>query len=138
MTNRAAPDLSFLLDRLAEQVPGVREAAVVSSDGLPIVASAGVEAGDVDRLAAVAAALLSIAHGAGQPIGGGPVHQVIVEMERALLVVMGISDGSNLAVIAEQPCDIGLIAYEMATFVERAGAVLSPPLIADLRTSAAS
>ncbi|MBK5289181.1 MAG: roadblock/LC7 domain-containing protein [Acidimicrobiia bacterium] len=131
-------DLGFLLDHLASQVPGIREAAVVSSDGLPIAASQGVDPADVDRLAAVAAALLSIARGAGQPIDGGPVQQLIVEMERALLVVMGISDGSTLAVIAQQPCDLGLIAYEMATFVERAGAALSPALVADLRTPAAS
>ncbi len=131
-------DLGFLLDHLAQQVPGIREAAVVSSDGLPIAASRGVDPADSDRLAAVAAALLSIARGAGQPIDGGPVQQLIVEMERALLVVMGISNGSTLAVIAEQPCDLGLIAYEMATFVERAGPALSPTLVTDLRTAAAS
>ena len=130
--------LGFLLDHLANQVPGIREAVVVSSDGLPIAASMGVDPADIDRLAAVAAALLSIARGAGRPIDGGPVHQLIVEMERALLVVMGISDGSTLAVIAEQPCDLGLVAYEMATFVERAGDALSPPLVADLRSAAAS
>ncbi len=131
-------DLGFLLDHLTQQVPGIREAAVVSSDGLPIAASQGVDPADSDRLAAVAAALLSIARGAGQPIDGGPVQQLIVEMERALLVVMGISDGSTLAVIAEQPCDLGLIAYEMATFVERAGPALSPTLVTDLRAAAAS
>ena len=56
-----------------------------------------------------------------------------VELERALIVVMGISDGSALAVVATRPCDIGLVAYEMALLTDRAGAALTPQLVAELR-----
>ena len=133
MTMTAPNDLGFLLANLAERVPGVREATVVSSDGLLIAMSAGVDRADADRLAAVAAALLSIARGAGEPMRAGAVHEIIIEMEHALLLVMGISDGSALAVVTERPCDIGLVAYEMATVVERAGASLTPHLVAEAR-----
>ena len=58
---------------------------------------------------------------------------VIVEMEHAFLFVTGISDGSALAVSATAECDVGLVAYEMATFVERVGGALTPELRAELQ-----
>jgi predicted regulator of Ras-like GTPase activity (Roadblock/LC7/MglB family) len=126
-------DLGFLLTNLVERVPGVREAAVVSSDGLLIALSANVDRATGDRLGAVAAGLLSVARGASAPMQAGGVHEIIVELEHALIVVMGISDGSALAVVATHPCDIGLVAYEMAMLTYRAGAALTPELVADLR-----
>ena len=126
-------DLGFLLSNLVDHVPGIREAAVVSSDGLLIALSRDVDRASGDRLAAVAAGLMSVARGAGVPMQAGAVHEVIVELERALIVVMGISDGSALAVVATRPCDIGLVAYEMAMLADRAGAALTPQLVSDLR-----
>ena len=126
-------DLGFLLTNLVERVPGIREAAVVSSDGLLIALSAHVDRETGDRLAAVAAGLLSVARGAGAPMRAGAVHEIIVELEHALIVVMGISDGSALAVVATRPSDIGLVAYEMAMLADRAGGALTPKLVADLR-----
>lgn len=135
MTMTSIHDFEFLLANLVEQVPGVREAVVVSSDGLLLASSPHVDRADADRLAAVASALLSIARGAGEPMRAGAVHEIIIEMERALLLLMGISDGSALAVVAVRPCDIGMVAYEMATFVERVGAVLTPTLSSDRKVS---
>lgn len=128
-------DLGFLLRGLVEQVPGIREAAVVSSDGLLVALSPGIDRGPGDRLAAVAAGLMSVARGAGTPMRAGAVHEVIVEYEEALIIVMGISDGSALAVVAQRPCDMGLVAYEMAMLVERVGPALTPQLVTRLRES---
>ncbi len=126
-------DLGFLLTNLVGHVPGIREAAVVSSDGLLIALSENVDRETGDRLAAVAAGLLSVARGAGAPMNAGAVHEIIVELERVLIVVMGISDGSALAVVATRPCDIGLVAYEMAMLSDKAGTALTPALVAELR-----
>jgi uncharacterized protein len=126
-------NLNWIVTRFAERVPDVAEAVVVSSDGLLIAMSDGLDRAGGDRLAAVAAGLISIAHGAGQPLDGGPVNQIIIEMERALLLAMAISDGSSLAVTATRPCDIGLIAYEMAVLIEKMGTGLTPQLIAELQ-----
>jgi predicted regulator of Ras-like GTPase activity (Roadblock/LC7/MglB family) len=126
-------NLNWIVTRFAERVPDVAEAVVVSSDGLLIAMSDGLDRAGGDRLAAVAAGLISIAHGAGQPLDGGPVNQIIIEMERALLLTMAISDGSSLAVTATRPCDIGLIAYEMAVLIEKMGTGLTPQLIAELQ-----
>ena len=126
-------DLGFLLTNLVERVLGAREAAVVSSDGLLIALSANVDRETGDRLGAVAAGLLSVARGASAPMQAGGVHEIIVELEHALILVMGISDGSALAVVATRPTDVGLVAYEMAMLAERAGAALTPKFVADLR-----
>jgi predicted regulator of Ras-like GTPase activity (Roadblock/LC7/MglB family) len=133
--SRAAQDLSFLVSNLITRAPGIREAVVVSSDGLLIAMSERLERADADRLAAVAAGLTSIARGAGQPMDAGAVNEIIIEMERALLIVMCISDGSALAVVATRPCDVGLVAYEMALLTERASAALTPALVAELKAA---
>ncbi|HZR13724.1 MAG TPA: roadblock/LC7 domain-containing protein [Acidimicrobiia bacterium] len=130
-----ARNLNWLVASFVERVPSVTEAVVVSSDGLLIAMSDGFDRASGDRLAAVAAGLISIARGAGQPMNAGAVSQIIIEMERALLLVMCISDGSALAVTATRPCDIGLVAYEMALLVEKAGPALTPRLVAELKAS---
>src|ERR1700750_2538324 len=64
--------------------------------------------------------------GASRVFEGGGVVQTVVEMQRGVLVIMAISNGSSLAVLAASTCDLGLVAYEMSLLVERAGRVLTP------------
>ena len=129
-----ARNLNWLVSNFAERVPGVREATVVSSDGLLIALSDGLDRTSGDRLAAVAAGLLSIAKGASTPIGGGRVHEVIVEMDHAMLFVMRVSDTSVLAVTTARPCDVGLVGYEMAVLGDRCASALTPALVSELQT----
>ncbi len=129
----AARNLNWLVQSFAERVPGVSEAVVVSSDGLPIAASSGLDRAAADRFAAVSSGLIGLAYGAAGRFGGGSVTQIMIEMENAFLFVTGISDGSCLAVVAASSCDVGLVGYEMAVLVERAGAVLTPELRQELQ-----
>jgi predicted regulator of Ras-like GTPase activity (Roadblock/LC7/MglB family) len=130
-----ASNVNWLVNNFVGRVPGVTEAVVVSSDGLPIAASDGIDRDGVDRFAAVSSGLIGLAYGAAGRFGGGAVTEVIVEMEHAFLFVTGISDGSLLSVKASQGADVGLVAYEMAVLVEKAGAVLSPELRAELQAA---
>lgn len=130
-----ASNVNWLVNNFVSQVPGVNDSVVVSSDGLPIAASAGLDRDAVDRFSAVASGLIGLAYGAAGRFGGGAVTEVIVEMENAFLFVTGISDGSLLATIAESACDVGLVAYEMAVLVEKTGAVLTPELRAELQAA---
>src|SRR5260370_28573920 len=57
-------------------------------------------------------------------------------MDRGLLVVMSVSDGSSLAVLAAADCDLGLVAYEMALLPERTGRTAQAILPVDGRRSA--
>lgn len=128
-----ARNLNWLVGNFADQTPGVKDAAVVSSDGLLIAASDGLGRAEADRLAAVAAGLISIARGAAGPIDAGRVNEVIIEYDWSLCFVMRISEGSALTVIASRPCDVGQIGFEMAVLVEKAEAALTPDLIHELK-----
>jgi hypothetical protein len=104
----------------------VAHAIVVSADGLPLAFSDGFPKDRADQLAAVTSGLTSLTQGAARVFEGGPVTQTIVEMRRGVLLVMAVSDGSSLAVLASGDCDMGLVAYEMALLVERVGRALTP------------
>jgi uncharacterized protein len=123
---RPAQDLNWLITNFVERVPAVAHAIVVSSDGLPMAFSRGFPADRVDQLAAVTSGLTSLTQGAARVFEGGTVSQTVVEMQRGLLIIMAISDGSSLAVLAAADCDMGLVAYEMALLVERVGSALTP------------
>jgi predicted regulator of Ras-like GTPase activity (Roadblock/LC7/MglB family) len=119
-------DLNWLITNFAERVPSVAHAIVVSADGLPLTFSDGFPPDRADQLAAVTSGLISLTQGAARVFEGGSVTQTVVEMRRGLLLVMAISDGSSLAVLASADCDMGLVAYEMALLVERVGQALTP------------
>lgn len=130
-----ARNINWLVGNFVDRVAGVKDAVVVSSDGLPMAVSSGLDRDGSDRFAAVASGLIGLAYGAAGRFGGGAVTQVIIEMEHAFLFVTGISDGSALTVLADASCDVGLVGYEMAVLVERCGAVLTPELRAELQGS---
>ncbi|MFI7616971.1 roadblock/LC7 domain-containing protein [Nonomuraea terrae] len=133
--SHAARGVDWLITDFVSTVPGVAHAVVVSSDGLPLAASAGFPADRADQLAAIASGLVSLTQGAARVFEGGAVNQTIVEMQRGLMLIMSISDGSCLAVLAAPDCDMGLVAYQMTLMVERAGQVLTPAVRAELRAS---
>jgi predicted regulator of Ras-like GTPase activity (Roadblock/LC7/MglB family) len=113
--------LNWVLDDLVSRVDGVRQAVVLSRDGLALASSKGMTREDTEHLAAVAAGLQSLARGAGQRFGGGSVRQTIIEMETALLLIAAAGKGSCLAVLCPSDANPGLIAYEMAMLAKRIG-----------------
>src|SRR5215207_3978710 len=122
--SREAQNLNWLVSNFARSVPGVAHAIVVSADGLLMAVSERLDRARADTLSAVASGLASLTQGSARLFGGGTVTQTVVEMERGYLLVMAVSDGSCLAVLAAPSCDIGIIGYEMALLVARTGAVL--------------
>jgi predicted regulator of Ras-like GTPase activity (Roadblock/LC7/MglB family) len=123
----AAADLTWLLDDLVRRVPEARHAIVLSADGLLMAASQDFPRDDAEHLSAIAAGIQSLARGAGERFGGGPVRQTIVEMKSAFLLVTVAGQGACLAVLSEEEADVGLIAYEMAMMVTKLGHHLSSP-----------
>jgi predicted regulator of Ras-like GTPase activity (Roadblock/LC7/MglB family) len=130
-----AADFNWLVDNLARHTPGVAQAMVVSADGLPVAVSERLDRPKADQLAAIASGLASLTQGGARCIDGGLVKQTVVEMNRGLLLVMAISDGSCLAVLVGSSCDVGVVAYEMTMLVSRAGDVLTPSLRAELQAA---
>lgn len=126
-SNRPEPsEFGLLVTDFAQRVEGVGHAAIVSSDGLLVAASAGLPQDRADQLAAVTSGLLSLAQGAARCFEAGAVKETVVEMDRGLMLLMSISDGSCLAVLAGPHSDIGQLAYEMTLLVDRVGKLLTP------------
>ncbi|HEV2451143.1 MAG TPA: roadblock/LC7 domain-containing protein [Streptosporangiaceae bacterium] len=119
------PDLGWLLDDLSDRVEHLRQAVILSRDGLTVAASKSLGREDAEHLSALAAGVQSLATGAGAHFGGGSVQQIIIELERAFLFVTAAGQGSCLAVLCSAQADPALIAYEMAMLVKRAGPHLS-------------
>jgi predicted regulator of Ras-like GTPase activity (Roadblock/LC7/MglB family) len=133
--SQQASNINWLVNNFVDRVSGVTEAVVVSSDGLPMAKSSGLDRDAADRFAAVASGLIGLAYGAAGRFGGGAVHEVVIEREHCFIFVTGISDGSCLAVVASAACDVGLVGYEMALLVEKVGPVLTPELREELRVA---
>jgi predicted regulator of Ras-like GTPase activity (Roadblock/LC7/MglB family) len=127
-----ARDLNWLIGNFATKAPSVAHAMVVSADGLPIAVSDRLDRPKADQLAAITSGLTSLTQGAARVLDRGLVKQTVVEMDRGLLIVMSISDGSCLAAA---PCDVGAVAYQMAVLVTRVGEVLTPTLRAELQAA---
>ena len=133
--SREAQSLNWLVSNFVKKVPGVIHTIVVSADGLLMALSEDLDRATADQLSAVASGLSSLTQGAARYFGGGSVNQTVVEMEKGFLFVMSVSDGSVLAVLASLNCDIGLVGYEMALLVARAGDVLTPAIRAELQAA---
>jgi predicted regulator of Ras-like GTPase activity (Roadblock/LC7/MglB family) len=133
--SKEAQNLNWLVSNFARSVPGAAHAIVLSADGLLMAVSERLDRARADQLAAVASGLASLTQGAARIFGGGTVTQTVVEMEQGFLLVMAVSDGSCLAVLAAPSCEIGLIGYEMALLVAKTGKVLTPELRAELQAA---
>ena len=100
-------ELSWLLQNLDARVDHVRQAVVLSADGLTMGSSAGLDADDADHLSALAAGVQSLARGASRRFRGGNVRQTVIEMDDALLFVTAAGQGACLAVLADGDADAG-------------------------------
>jgi predicted regulator of Ras-like GTPase activity (Roadblock/LC7/MglB family) len=130
--NNAGDQLGWLLDNLVSRVANVRQALVLSRDGLVVAMSQTMSKEQGDHLSALAAGVHSLARGTGQQVGGGEVRQTIIEMESAFLFVMAAGRGTCLAVLASADANLAVMAYEMVMLVRRMGLHLTAaPRIAD-------
>jgi predicted regulator of Ras-like GTPase activity (Roadblock/LC7/MglB family) len=118
--------LDWLVTDFTERVPDVAHAVVVSSGGVPVAVSNAIPSGRAEQLCAITSGLTSLTGDAARMSEGGMVIQALVEMERALMLVKSISDGSSLAVLAAPESDRDLVAYEMTILVEAVGDILTP------------
>jgi predicted regulator of Ras-like GTPase activity (Roadblock/LC7/MglB family) len=96
------------------------------------------ERASADRLAAISSATLGLANGVSDSYPLGAPDKVIIELEHGYLLVCTISVGCSLGVLASKQASLGTIAYEMAVFANRAGRVLTPQLIDELKNSVAA
>lgn len=128
-----ARSFSWLLNGFVDKTAGVTDAVAVSSDGLLMAMSSSLDRASAEQLAAIISGMVSLGNGASGCFGFEGLEQVIVAMRKGFLFVSAISDGSCLGVVTSKGCDIGLVGYQTTLLVERAGTVLTPDLVTELK-----
>jgi predicted regulator of Ras-like GTPase activity (Roadblock/LC7/MglB family) len=121
-------ELNWLVTDFTMRVADVAHAIVVSADGVPLALSAGIPGQAVEQFSAITSGLTSLIRGAAQIMEAGQPLQALVEMDRGLMFVRAISDGSSLAVLTAPECDTRQVSYEMTRLVEAAGELLTPAI----------
>ena len=123
--NSSGEQLGWLLDNLVSGVANIRQALVLSRDGLVVAMSQNMSREEADHLSALTSGVHSLARGAAQQVTGGEVRQTIIEMDSAFLFVMAAGQGTCLTVLASADANLGVMAYEMAMLVRRMGVYLT-------------
>jgi predicted regulator of Ras-like GTPase activity (Roadblock/LC7/MglB family) len=126
LSNAYRQDLNWLVTDFTTRVPDVAHAIVVTADGVPLALSEDIPGGFAEQLAAITSGLAGLVQGAARIFEAGLPTRALVEMEGGLMLVMAISGGSSLAVLAAPECDTDLVSYEMTLLVEAVGDVLTP------------
>ena len=126
-------EFSWMLANFVDQTAGVQGAVAVSSDGLLMSMSSSLTRSAAEPVAAIISGLTSLGQGAAAALGYNGLERIIVAMGGGFLLVASVSDGSCIGVVAKAGCDIGAVGYQMTLLVERAGTLLTPALVTELR-----
>jgi predicted regulator of Ras-like GTPase activity (Roadblock/LC7/MglB family) len=123
-----SPDhgLDWLINNFARSVPGVASAIVVSADGILLAVCDSFARDRAEQLGTISSGLLSLALGAAKLMDAGSVRQTMIEMDHGTLLLMAISEGACLSVLAATTCEIGLVGYEMTRLAVQARSFLTP------------
>jgi uncharacterized protein len=124
---------NWLLANFVRGTDGVRDAVAVSSDGLLIATSDGLDRTGADHLAAIVSSLASLGRSASRRYDFDGLKLIMIEMRRGFLLVSAINGGACLGALADSGCDLGLIGYEIAVLADRFGDLLTPSLITESR-----
>ncbi|MFI5776576.1 roadblock/LC7 domain-containing protein [Nocardia sp. NPDC051570] len=127
MTLPATSQLGWLLEQLLSRSPRARHAVLLSSDGLKICHTPELTVDKADQLAAIAAGIQSLSHGASVEFGDGRsgVRQSMTEFYGGILFIVEAGMGAHIAVVAAEDADAGLIGHQMREMVEQLGDHLS-------------
>ncbi|MEU2660821.1 roadblock/LC7 domain-containing protein [Streptomyces sp. NPDC007325] len=124
MTGTTTDDkLSWLLEGLLERTPGTRHALVLSRDGLKLCRTSRLSVDQADQLAAIAAGIQSLSHGASMEFGDGTggVRSAMAEFYGGILFIVEAGEGAHLALVADEDADAGLVGHNMTELVEQLG-----------------
>lgn len=113
-----AETLDDILKKLLASIPEVKAASIVSVEGLPI-ASALPRSVDETRVAAMTAAMLSLAERATQELQKGDFEQVYVRGTEGYILVMGAGPNAVLTVSATRDVKLGLIFLDTKRACEK-------------------
>ena len=134
---RNPQEFGWLINNFASSTPGVKHALVVSSDGLPLLASAGMSNDVADPLSAMTSGLIALGVNIAKQVGETGCDQIMLKFPNGHFLFMGIGSLAGLAVHVQDGANLGAVAYRMAQLVDSVGHVLTPKMREDLRRMSA-
>ncbi|VVM06654.1 hypothetical protein MAMC_01162 [Methylacidimicrobium cyclopophantes] len=105
-----ADELNTALGRLRAAVPELSAALVATTDGLPVAHS--LNAGDANRLAAMAATALGLGRRICETFGGGEFRETSVSGDQGQMFIYSAGSKAVLGVVARLGANVGLIHLE--------------------------
>ena len=123
-------DLSWMLQDIVDNVPKATHAVLLSADGIPRGASAGMDRSAVETISAAMSGMQSLSRAAAKFAGSEPDatwEQTIIEFSHGWVFLIGAGQGAYLAAAAEPDVDMGAISFRMHRLVARLGNNLTTP-----------
>ncbi|MFD6287399.1 roadblock/LC7 domain-containing protein [Streptomyces sp. NPDC060205] len=121
--------LGWLVQGLLARTPGARHALVLSRDGLKLCSTPELSVDQADHLAAIAAGIQALSHGASLQFGDGTgdVRSAMTEFYGGILFIVEAGEGAHLALVTTEDADTGLVGHNMGQLVEQLDGHLSAP-----------
>ena len=116
-------DLTKVLRGLQTATPELEAAALISEDGL-LIASALPEEIEEGRVAGMSAVLLSLGTRAAAELGRGSPELVLIKGSHGYVVMVEVSGGALLIVLATETAKLGLIFLEVKRAAQGLGKLL--------------
>lgn len=116
------------LDAFLQSCSDVEGAAVVSVDGLPMASALPMHV-EEDRLAAMAAAMLSLGEKASEGLSRGRLQELHLEGAAGTVHLMAAGPQAVFCAICRDGSKTGLVLFEMAAAADRIGAALAAPQV---------
>jgi hypothetical protein len=104
-THTDAGQFNWMLANFVRGTDGVRDAVAVSSDGLLIATSDGLDRTGADQLAAIVSSMSSLGRSASKKYDFDGLKLIMIEMRRGFLLVSAINGGACLGALHwEESC----------------------------------
>ncbi|MBU7043119.1 MAG: roadblock/LC7 domain-containing protein [Theionarchaea archaeon] len=122
MATRTEKLVSILKD-LQGSTPDIEASALVSVDGL-MIASALPQDVEEDRVAAMAAAMLSLGERSAAELARGALEQVYVKGTDGYVLLIAVGEEAVLTGLARKDAKLGLVFLDMNRTAEKLAAII--------------
>ncbi|MFX1318557.1 MAG: roadblock/LC7 domain-containing protein [Promethearchaeota archaeon] len=118
-----AKNLQDLLRQMESTTPGIEASAIVTAQGLPIVAAMPQTVNEA-IVAAMTAALLGVAERALTEIPRGKLMQITVEAENGYIILKGAGENAILTSLVKKSANLGMIFLVMKRYSSQIESIL--------------
>jgi predicted regulator of Ras-like GTPase activity (Roadblock/LC7/MglB family) len=118
-----AKRLQDLLRQMESTTPGIEASAVVTAQGLPIVAAMP-QAINEAIVAAMTAALVGVAERALTEIPRGDLQQVTIEADNGYIILKGAGPNAILTSLVKKSANLGMVFLVMKRYSKEIASIL--------------